>query len=508
MQVPIASIMEIATGAAGLVQKILKNGSGGGDFEGLLKSALGGSSKLDGSFIKQFLSKQSGDAGNLDELFASAAGVTLFQFMAELKKLGLNVSELQALLGGDLKSLPAETMQKLLASLGMSEDEITQIMADPELLDEIKVSLSDTLQGLLKQHADERGIDVSELVDSLGDELDGIDDLALQLENILTATGGKKAEISDAVRQELQALVNDVVKGTDANNHVAALLGAMRGNVSKSENAIKVDSLTETLKGELGLEEESIKSLIYSSDAVKRQQAVADVTARLTEFAKKNQGKPLTPELKEALGFLKGVMSESEFAGLQNSLKLFANLNLASIKPEFSTEFANALNERFNSDGPDSVIEKHLRQIMDQLKRGVSDNVRNGQGDVSLKLNPPMLGRVDVNVNMVDGLVNATFKSDQAMTRDMLQQNMVMLKDALAEQGVKVNNVQVTSGFNERPQDESAAYAMAEQQSRQNRQNRGNSPQQRMIYQPGTDPEPYIQAMPPLSLDGRLDLFA
>jgi len=85
--------------------------------------------------------------------------------------------------------------------------------------------------------------------------------------------------------------------------------------------------------------------------------------------------------------------------------------------------------------------------------------LKNGEGSVMLRLNPPILGRVNVNISMEEGGLNATFKTEQAFTRDMLQQNMHVLREALAEQGIRVTSVSVSSGLFDRPaQDGSAAW--------------------------------------------------
>lgn len=58
----------------------------------------------------------------------------------------------------------------------------------------------------------------------------------------------------------------------------------------------------------------------------------------------------------------------------------------------------------------------------------------------------------------------ASFKADQPITRDILQQNMHLLKDALSEQGIKAAQFVVTTDtFNSRDHREATAWVGYEQ---------------------------------------------
>ena len=73
--------------------------------------------------------------------------------------------------------------------------------------------------------------------------------------------------------------------------------------------------------------------------------------------------------------------------------------------------------------------------VLDQIRQAIPGGMKSSDGSMTLKLNPPMLGRVDVNIKLKDGQITASFKVDQPVTRDILQQNMHILKDALTDRG-------------------------------------------------------------------------
>ena len=99
-----------------------------------------------------------------------------------------------------------------------------------------------------------------------------------------------------------------------------------------------------------------------------------------------------------------------------------------------------------------------MKQVMDQIRRALPAHMKNSEGSVTLRLNPPMLGRVEVNMSMNDGQLQAAFKTDQVVTRDILMQNMHVLRESLAEQGIRATNVTVTTGLDAKSSNDGYAF--------------------------------------------------
>jgi flagellar hook-length control protein FliK len=55
------------------------------------------------------------------------------------------------------------------------------------------------------------------------------------------------------------------------------------------------------------------------------------------------------------------------------------------------------------------------------------------------------LGKIDVELDMNAGGLDAVFKSDNAITRELISQGMAKLRDSLAQSGMTVANVWVNS---------------------------------------------------------------
>ena len=118
--------------------------------------------------------------------------------------------------------------------------------------------------------------------------------------------------------------------------------------------------------------------------------------------------------------------------------------------------FMNAVSEAVNAQtvyGSGTPVpteaENVLRQVLDQMRT----TVREGMTEIDMHLNPQSLGRVNVNLQAMDGgEVVARFTAQTEAVREALASQMPQLLQRFEEQGIKVNEVQVAlaqEGFNQ-----------------------------------------------------------
>lgn len=89
-----------------------------------------------------------------------------------------------------------------------------------------------------------------------------------------------------------------------------------------------------------------------------------------------------------------------------------------------------------------------------------------------IKLNPEHLGELTLRVSVsANGAVNASFHSDNAQVRTIIENSLVQLRQELNNVGLKVENVQVFAGLSDGNL-MSGQGGQAWQQSRQQRQTR------------------------------------
>ena len=85
--------------------------------------------------------------------------------------------------------------------------------------------------------------------------------------------------------------------------------------------------------------------------------------------------------------------------------------------------------------------QKLSEQLMDVVGKRISEQVARGVWQMSFQLRPARLGRIDVQLGMSDGAVDATFSATQAGTQQLLDGGLDRLKDALEGAGVSVGRL-------------------------------------------------------------------
>ena len=88
-----------------------------------------------------------------------------------------------------------------------------------------------------------------------------------------------------------------------------------------------------------------------------------------------------------------------------------------------------------------------------------------------IKLNPEHLGNLTLKISVsANGAVNASFHSDNAQVRTIIENSLVQLRQELNNHGLKVENVQVYAGLSEDGGLMNGQGGQAWQQNRQQRQ--------------------------------------
>ena len=90
-----------------------------------------------------------------------------------------------------------------------------------------------------------------------------------------------------------------------------------------------------------------------------------------------------------------------------------------------------------------------IQDLADKLGKAMGERLQEqlerGEWKLQLKLNPAHLGRIDVELDMNATGLDAVFKTDNMLTRELIAQGMNKLKDSLAQSGMTVANVWVNS---------------------------------------------------------------
>ncbi len=78
--------------------------------------------------------------------------------------------------------------------------------------------------------------------------------------------------------------------------------------------------------------------------------------------------------------------------------------------------------------------------VSDQIAVHLSKAAQRGQDQMTIRLQPPELGRIDIKLDVAaDGMVKATFQIDQPATLDLMLRDHKGLERALSDAGLKTD---------------------------------------------------------------------
>ncbi len=132
-------------------------------------------------------------------------------------------------------------------------------------------------------------------------------------------------------------------------------------------------------------------------------------------------------------------------ANAVDAVQVRVDMSDAAPTPTASTE-GRAVAGTNVSAGTPSVVglpEIDTEQVMQRTLSGVRGAVAQKGGTVNLRLSPPELGVLRIQVKMTNGTVQATFGATNQAVGSLLNQHMSSLRHALESHGLTVENLQV-----------------------------------------------------------------
>ena len=87
--------------------------------------------------------------------------------------------------------------------------------------------------------------------------------------------------------------------------------------------------------------------------------------------------------------------------------------------------------------------EQLAQRLGEALGQRLQSQLERGQWKMQMRLDPVSLGRIDLELDMSAGGLDAVFRSDNPLTRDLIAQGLPRLKESLNQSGTAVANVWV-----------------------------------------------------------------
>lgn len=120
---------------------------------------------------------------------------------------------------------------------------------------------------------------------------------------------------------------------------------------------------------------------------------------------------------------------------------------LGSFFDRIDSAFPKASSGAEHKKNLEKMAQEHKEEIFEQVKSGILRNGPNGSSRLVLQLDPKDLGQLSLILNVREGEVKASIRTEQAETAAILSGKMDELISALEEQGLKVSEIEIQQGL-------------------------------------------------------------
>ena len=111
-----------------------------------------------------------------------------------------------------------------------------------------------------------------------------------------------------------------------------------------------------------------------------------------------------------------------------------------------SSTFSDSINTV--KQNPEPVRNFFPAHLIDQVGKQISRSLLRGERVIRLQLKPPDLGTLRVKVDMKDNILKLGIITENSSVKELLLSNIHELREALVEQGVKLDRLDVQINYN------------------------------------------------------------
>lgn len=352
--------------------------------------------------------------------------------------------------GTDPAKIMAETAkgtENRIQSSGKKENKIQEKQENVPA-DKVKEKLEDNPQ--IKET-------VSKIKDKIKEEFDVTDeDIEKALENLGLTMADllDESNLTDFV-VELSGMESsvDLLISSELSSGLNELLGFIQEavNTITEEFGITVEELAVLLdKGQNAVQEEisDVPENFINEDAVQTAQNEAIAVPKQKVYDKMPENEmpdenvsEEAAEVKDNQPVVKIVKSETS-SSENESMDMAKRQNSGDLAGNFVNNLTNAVNEAFDVRGLNETI--NPVQIIEQILETAKVVLNQETTSMELMLNPENLGKVNLNISVKEGIVTASFVAQNEAVREAIESQVVLLKENLNNQGIKIEAVEVT----------------------------------------------------------------
>ena len=250
--------------------------------------------------------------------------------------------------------------------------------------------------------------------------------------------------------EDLYQSVQELIQlSADATENLQKTLGIDQEDLNGLlEQAAKAEGLQEMSQGTLT--EAGNATVEIVSDEMPEVQGTQDMKTPVYEKGEMQNGQTDQEVSVQKVGQQTAVTS-GEAEETSEEMQEDANAENGS-QLNFADTMQNPVNELFENSVKEGSMteskvdtEQIMKQIMDHMK------IRNSEqlSEIEMQLHPASLGSLHISVASKNGLVTAQFAAQNEAVKEALEGQIMILKDHLEQQGVRVEAVEVTIASHE-----------------------------------------------------------
>ena len=305
--------------------------------------------------------------------------------------------------------------------LGLSDEQIESLLADmgitaPELL------VGDNLKNFVLQVEGATNVDLL-VNENLSDLVKAVTD---DVSNLILGSGFEEGFDIGAFINENIVGINEALEKIDIDVDIvsddAEINNYVNENINSSETSVQVkknekSEVDNSIHGTDEVSVEQTKDTSEQPDGVKTSEQ-PDTVAK--ESVKVNHNNDSGQEMGHEHNFEQS--NQQIQANLDQALNNVSNSNIDM------TSFAGNITEA-----------DIIRQIIDQIKVNVGSKVQS----MEVQLNPENLGKVYVNVEAKDGVMQAKIVAETEAAKNAIENNLAVLKENFSNSEIKVEAIEV-----------------------------------------------------------------
>lgn len=316
-----------------------------------------------------------------------------------------------------------------------TEEKSTDVVSDTNaaesnVTDNVKKTEKDSL---LKETQETPEEEIVEEIDISGNIVNAADILKKKIMDIFDVT---EEDIENAL-QILGLNIYDLFNDADMTQFVAVINGnedtlSILTDRVLSDGLSQLNEFTDAIINEIAQENnitaEETEVLIKEFSSISETADTEEVQVKMPEitlvdnrteqtFSKGTDDKPMEQHTKD---------SESSFGEI-----VLNNLS-------------NAVNESAGVETLKDVPQFTAASIVSQIIEAARVTLNNQVSSMELTLNPETLGKINLSVSVKEGVVTAQIAADNQVAKEAIESQVVLLREQLNNQGLKVDAVEVT----------------------------------------------------------------